>query len=138
MIKTTYQFDIYGNRVEATSDGTYKKSSYNDKNQLTTIKNNLDKTITYEYDGMGERISQHEEDDEIYQLKSYYEVSEELNLQDYRDGLEESNMDEAFAALKARQKQDKTIEDVQSRKRSIGPIPIKRKISISSMYWIDQ
>ncbi|MCI9525272.1 MAG: RHS repeat-associated core domain-containing protein, partial [Erysipelotrichaceae bacterium] len=42
--------------------------------------------------------------DEIYQLKTYYEVIEDLNLQDYRDGLEESNMDEAFAALKAQAK----------------------------------
>ena len=34
----------------------------------------------------------------------FYEVIEDLNLQDYRDGLEESNMDEAFAALKAQAK----------------------------------
>ena len=38
VINTEYKYDLFANKVEASSDGTSKVYRYNDKNQLTSIK----------------------------------------------------------------------------------------------------
>lgn len=82
VINTEYKYDIFGNKIESSSDGTAKVYRYNDKNQewltdiyyaggykeyysydkfdqLTTLKSNKNRKWNYEYDAEGECI--HEE-----------------------------------------------------------------------------
>lgn len=49
---TEYSYDLFGNKVESSSDGTNKIYRYNDKNQLTSIKSKDGLTDIY-YDKNG-------------------------------------------------------------------------------------
>ncbi|WP_270589181.1 hypothetical protein, partial [Faecalibacillus intestinalis] len=49
---TEYSYDLFGNKVESSSDGTNKIYHYNDKNQLTSIKSKDGLTDIY-YDKNG-------------------------------------------------------------------------------------
>ena len=51
---TEYSYDLFGNKVESSSDGTNKIYRYNDKNQLTSIKSKDGLTDIY-YDKNGNR-----------------------------------------------------------------------------------
>ena len=57
---TEYSYDLFGNKVESSSDGTNKIYRYNDKNQLTSIKSKDGLTdIYYDKNGNGGSVPGH-------------------------------------------------------------------------------